>query len=198
MDQNERHPASRRLFIAVPLPGALKEQLKQLSEGLPQSMRFASRTHREDYHITLQFLGDTAESAIPALVAAMREVAAESGPFVLSLDGLGSFGQDDAPRVLWAGISGERDELSRLQRRVTEATAPLGFIAEKRPYAPHITLARKFRGVRPLEEGAVAAAGDALAPSEWTADRIVIYETQMHSKPMYKAVAELEFGRLPG
>ncbi|MED4957196.1 2'-5' RNA ligase family protein, partial [Paenibacillus macerans] len=81
----------------------------------------------------------------------------------------------------------------RLHREVAEANRELGFVPEERRYSPHITLARKYR------EDAAAISAEALqeaaAFGSWTADRLVVYRTHMHERPMYETVATVSFSQ---
>src|SRR5947208_11862216 len=50
-----------------------------------------------------------------------------------------------APRVLWVGVSGQREQVNALARLATEVDSgldTLGFPREARPFSPHLTLAR--------------------------------------------------------
>jgi 2'-5' RNA ligase len=44
--------------------------------------------------------------------------------------------------VIWAGIDGDTLRLISLQKGIAVSLSQLGFILEKRPYQPHITLGR--------------------------------------------------------
>ncbi len=59
-------------------------------------------------------------------------------PVSVRLEELGIF---DRAGVFFAGVA-VTPELVALQQRVTEATSLCGFVAEARPFRPHITLAR--------------------------------------------------------
>ncbi|MFC3254826.1 RNA 2',3'-cyclic phosphodiesterase [Paenibacillus sepulcri] len=129
---------SQRLFIAVPLPDSLKRLIGAWTRDIRTSFPFRKWTDEADLHVTLQFLGDTAPVLIPELKAALAS-AAGSGriqPFTLSLRDTRTFGRPGQPSVLWAGIGGELEQLHSLQRMIVEATAPLGFAAEKTPLQP--------------------------------------------------------------
>jgi 2'-5' RNA ligase len=52
--------------------------------------------------------------------------------------------------VLWFGVEGDTDRLARLQKDLSDAHEPLGYKPERRPYSPHITVARK--GDHPLPD----------------------------------------------
>ncbi|WP_310551975.1 RNA 2',3'-cyclic phosphodiesterase [Paenibacillus glufosinatiresistens] len=184
-----------RLFTAIRLPERLLEPLGAVCRFGPARSLFASWPYPEDYHITLQFLGDTETAAVPGLTRALERAALQSAPFRLRLAGTGSFGRPEAPRVLWAGVEGERDRLAGLQRAVTAATGPLGFRAEERAYSPHVTLARKFRGGpedrQALEQ--LRTAVERVLDEEgglWEADRMVLLATRMGAVPMYETIAE--------
>ncbi|MBT2290927.1 RNA 2',3'-cyclic phosphodiesterase [Paenibacillus albidus] len=191
---------SERLFIAVRLPEELQEGLARECRSLSGKLEFAKWVHPEDLHITLQFLGDTPVSDIPALLQALQEKAALCAPFQLAVGAFGTFGVPAAPRVLWAGISGQLDKLNQLQQTVISATLPLGFIPENREYKPHVTLARKYRGnssfpAEKLDALRFSALLEASSPSVkgWTVDSIVVYATRMHAIPMYEVIEKITF-----
>jgi 2'-5' RNA ligase len=60
----------------------------------------------------------------------------------VTLKGVGAFPSSERPRVVWAGIQKGIEELKVLQQRVYKITVPLGFVAETRPFSPHVTLGR--------------------------------------------------------
>ncbi|WP_246590672.1 RNA 2',3'-cyclic phosphodiesterase [Paenibacillus sophorae] len=189
--------ASERLFTAVRLSPELRGAVGGMCRTLSRELSFAKWTHEEDYHITLQFLGDTDPRSIPELVSALKEAAADCRPFTLSLREAGIFGPPAAPRVLWAGVGGETDRLQELHNRIVAATLPLGFHAEERAYKPHVTLARKYRGERVFNSGHLNAfkqEADALHMS-WRVEEWVLFVTRMHKKPMYEIVETLTISK---
>jgi 2'-5' RNA ligase len=125
-----------RLFVGIPLVAAVTGELSATSR------RFQSRgdglrwTMPESWHITLQFLGNTGREQYECTVARLGELHLPSVP--IRLEGLGFF---DRAGVFLVGVE-VSPELLLLQERVTAATELCGFAAEKRPYQPHITLAR--------------------------------------------------------
>ena len=127
-------------------------------------------------HLTLAFLGETAEPAALGITAALTKVASAHARFCLHVRGGGSFGPKRSPRILWASVGGELDALSALHRSVSTSLEPLGYRPDERPFSPHLTLARA-RGLR----------GDAaLAPlvahleddfGETTVTSLILYES---------------------
>lgn len=133
-----------RLFVAIDLPDAVKDQLDALRAPLPG----ARWVGRPQMHLTLVFIGETDRGA--AAKAALEQVRA--APFELLLSGTGRFppGSRQAPRVLWVGVA-PQPALLALQAQVAAALAAAGFPAEGRPYSPHLTLAR-VKAEHPLPE----------------------------------------------
>lgn len=189
-----------RLFIAVRLPAELGKILGQECAGLSSRLKFAKWTHPLDYHITLQFLGDTPKEKISELLEALKEICGRQVPFKLQLCEWGTFGSREAPKVLWAGVSGELEKLQDLQRSVVSATVALGFRAEERTYAPHLTLARKYRGELPFSPGLLGKLrlmnpnnGNNCSEKDWTVDSFVVYATRIGAIPMYEMIGKLMF-----
>ena len=139
-----------RLFIALDLPPAAKGSLgataAQLKAVIPSGVRWVDPA---GVHLTLKFLGDTDTGLVEPILAAMQPGAGAAGAasFPLQLSGLGVLPNYRKPRSLWAGVGGDLEALGRLQRRVDEAMARLGFPPERRPFRPHLTLGRVQRSV---------------------------------------------------
>jgi 2'-5' RNA ligase len=132
-----------RLFIAVELPPAWTEALAATQRALRRYGLERLRWVRpEGIHLTLKFLGNVDEARVSALTRTLEETAAEHAPFALRLSRLGAFGPPARRRVVWAGVAGDLDALTRLRQTVERRAAALGFPAERRPFSPHLTLAR--------------------------------------------------------
>lgn len=140
---------STRTFIAVELGDAARASLARtigaLAPGLPD-VRFVKP---ESLHLTLAFLGDLEEELLMEAMAATAAAAETGQPFELVIEGLGMFGPQHAPRVIWAGVQGNLRALVAVQARLAEALEAKGFAREERPFAPHLTLARLKRPLPP-------------------------------------------------
>jgi 2'-5' RNA ligase len=79
------------------------------------------------------------------------------GPrFAVVLGGLGAFPRPRRAGVLWVGVDEGAAELKRVAALVEEAARQAGFPAEKKPFSPHLTIAR-LHPARDLEETIAAA-----------------------------------------
>ncbi len=136
-----------RLFISLPLPEALLARAAREAERLERALGPFSRdlrfTRVESIHLTLKFLGETPEHLLPALSEALARAAASTAPFPIEFHEVGAFPSPAEPRVLYLGAAPDSAEpLRALARAVEQSFEPLGFATERRPFTPHLTLAR--------------------------------------------------------
>ncbi|REE66668.1 2'-5' RNA ligase [Paenibacillus taihuensis] len=191
--------SSMRLFVAVPLPDEIKQELKKWINNLQQLPQFTFRkwVHPEDLHITLQFLGDTPRERIPHIIEQLRASVTAITPFQICIKSLGTFGRPSFPSVLWGSIDGEIEQLRGLQQQVISQLSPLGFPPEERPYSPHLTLARKYNREEPFDSSALslhkAPYPTEHQPLQWQSSSMVLYATHMHRQPMYEAISVISF-----
>jgi 2'-5' RNA ligase len=143
-----------RLFVAVELDEAVREAIARALEplrALPQAPRGLRWLAPDNWHITLQFLGEVQDSALVAVRDACTQASTTIAPFDLVLAGIGAFNPRSA-RVLWLGARSGSSDLAKLAAAVTTRTQVLGSVPEARAFTPHITLARLKppADVRPL------------------------------------------------
>ena len=158
---------SMRLFIAIEFPEWIREALSRDAALLRPACERGRFSRKENYHVTLAFLGETASERVPAIVAAMEEVS--SPPPVISVGDLGMFRSREG-NVLYRAV--ENDErLWRLQRRLSEALSARGFVLEERAFSPHLTMARRAQ-LRPGET--LEALSARLRPARFTAREMTL------------------------
>lgn len=127
-----------RLFTALDLTPEVANALRDLLELLQPAARLRW-SRPENLHLTLKFIGEWPEEKLDDLRRALAAVAVQ--PVDVKLAGLGFFPNARAPRVFWVGIDAP-PEMAALAARIDRAIEPLGIAPEKRPYSPHLTLAR--------------------------------------------------------
>lgn len=137
-----------RAFVAVDLSDELKEAYAGCFEAARAVQSELRWVRPENLHLTLKFLGDTAEDGVEPLRRTLAPVAASHGPVPLSLGSPGCFGPPERPRVLWFSIERGADRLKALARDVDAALRALGLRLERQPWRAHLTVARNPRGVR--------------------------------------------------
>jgi RNA 2',3'-cyclic 3'-phosphodiesterase len=146
-----------RTFIAIELDeplrsaiGRVQGKFKRLAP--PGSVKWVAP---EGIHLTLKFLGDTLQSRIPDIDAALRTACADFAPFEFSVEGRGCFPNFRRPRVVWVAVRDKGQVLGRLQMAVEKHVAPLGWPTEERGFSPHLTLGRVAKGANSAEEAAI-------------------------------------------
>lgn len=139
MSRSKRSSASSadslpRLFVGLSLPPPIVDSLQTLVQParLPHARWLAPST----WHITLHFLG---AAPLPVVQSALSAVSA--APFDIQLRSAGVFGISSRPRILWAGVQATPGLLA-LHATLDDKLVAAGFQTEKRPYSPHVSLAK--------------------------------------------------------
>lgn len=127
-----------RLFFALWPDDETRTRLAQVAQACSPRPVAA-----EKLHMTLHFLGACSDEQQACYVQAVSAVECE--PFELQLDCLGGRARSG---IQWLTASQPPAALSRLVETLAEALAPCDYTPEKRPFLPHVTLARKVRKPR--------------------------------------------------
>jgi 2'-5' RNA ligase len=131
-----------RLFIGIEFPEKTVAVLAAVQAELRGHSQRGRFKRRENFHLTLKFLGEVPSSDVPLLAPPLAAVAAAEAPFAIRLGRLGQFGAGSPIRTVWADVAGDLGRLQSLQGKVEQALVPAGFPAERRPWRPHVTLAQ--------------------------------------------------------
>ena len=158
-----------RAFVAVRLPEAVLDAVEERTAGITVPGR---RTTRDQWHLTLQFLGNRAD--VDAVASVLTGIDVEPGP--ARIGDAGAFPDARRARVLWFGLADGAALLARLAAAVMTRTEPLGHEREARAYRPHLTLART-RTPTDLRD-AVAALGDDPVGPAWRVDAVTVFESR--------------------
>lgn len=128
-----------RLFIAVNFPENVLDQLSKIVLALRKGCYSGNFTLRENFHLTLAFLGEISEKRVDDIKAAMEQV--RSNGFDIAISGFGKFNNQGGD-IYWMGI-GDSPELKVLQSDLSGELKARGFGLEKRGFRPHLTLGRR-------------------------------------------------------
>ncbi len=148
-----------RVFFALWPDEGLRRQLARLVEQVILACG-GRGVAPEKLHLTLVFLGDVERERLEPLRALAASV--RGSRFDLSLDRLGYWRH---ALIAWAGTSVVPEALAGLVAALEERLSAAGYAFDRRPYVPHVTLARKARcqGSLTLKE-----------PIFWRADAFVL------------------------
>jgi 2'-5' RNA ligase len=161
--------AMPRLFTGIEIPAEIASCLAFLRGGLPG----ARWLDRENYHLTLRFVGDIDRHAANEILHALDRVRRPG--FTLRLDGIGSLGTRK-PHAIVARIAPSPD-LAELQAEHERLMQRIGLPPEPRKYTPHVTLARlRGAGVRAIAEYLSLRGGFLAGP--FAVERFVLYSAR--------------------
>lgn len=170
-----------RLFVALDIPDHAVEYLSNVQRGLRQLVRADRWQPLHNLHLTLHFLGEVEESLLPRLQEDLDIVSAIIEPFSLELGHFGAFPHPEKPRVLWLGLRGQIKVLRQLHLLLGKRfDLHPGLTFDKRPYSPHITLARgphAEEGGLPLYEWNERFLVD--EPPQWQVQRVHLYRSEL-------------------
>jgi len=150
-------------------------------------------------HLTVKFLGERCESRIDTLKACLTSLVHAQEPFTMGVCQVGCFPHPGRPRVLWIGVHEGSGKLLRLVDAIEEELANLGIERERRPFHPHITVARIKK---PLSKGdlrrfqqQLEAAEDGILGLEAVRE-VILFRSDLHAEgPIYTEVRRFSLGQ---
>ena len=135
-----------RTFIAIELEEEVKEHLANIQTETQKLCRRGNYTPKENFHLTLHFLGEVEEEDLDYLQEAIFETARRNRPFTLTLDKVGFFPRGNKG-ILWVGLE-KSNPLQRLFSTLEKSLEQQGFARERKGLSPHITLGREVEPQR--------------------------------------------------
>lgn len=186
----------KRLFIALNLSADVKDSLAAVLNGVPLPRQAAVRVApRENWHITVLFLGDQAEEDMPKIEAAMAEAVRKRGAGAPrgKLRDI-AYGPPGArPRMIWANVSRDASDGIGYLKKVIESGLAAGGVAwrsdGREKFDGHVTLARfaptPLRSLPPLHKP---------LNFSFTAPTLDLMESRLgRGGPVYAAIAKIAF-----
>ncbi len=164
-----------RIFFALWPDASTRRGLESRAAGL-RLPRPARAVPEYNLHLTLHFIGNVLYQDLDCMQQAARSVVADR--FELCIDCHGFFAR---PRVGWLGCSEVPAALHDLHAALGTSLKPCAYRVEKRPYQPHVTVARKLSApprAAPFE------------PLRWNVDNFVLIESRAVDGGVRYAVIE--------
>lgn len=176
-----------RLFFAVHVSDAIKKDVADALKMFPVRNPPWRWIVPENLHVTLKFLGEMDEKALPDLREVALHAASGIKPFRIVYGPFGGFPALSRPRVIFFEATEGTSELARLAAGLESGVELLGVPKENRPFTAHLTLARIKE---PLPPG-IRDALQKVPPLPATASQIVDHFSLMQSR-LGRAGAEYE------
>lgn len=202
--------SAMRLFVAIYPPPEALDHLAAQVDRLRISQAAATGVNvrlaaREKQHLTVAFLGDVDGARLPDVASALERAAGgwrgvhppgrsrpgttspasdRAAPPRLQLGGGGRFGRG-AFTVLWVGVRGDLTALHALHTAVRRELRRARLPYDRRPYRPHLTLARPGDRVeRSWVDADRDTLNDYLGPF-WPVPGMVLVRSELGPNPRY-------------
>lgn len=172
-----------RIFIALNLPNRTKDNLERSSSQFKMHATKGNFVPKENYHITLHFLGNVDESRLIYVQSALDGVRQMPAPCLA----INQFAVLRASNVVCARFN-KNAELIALHEALGGILEQSGFAVEHRAYRPHVTMIRNYGFDLPFSE--VTKSVD-VYNKPFCAPEVVLYESVSGNngvayKPLYK------------
>jgi 2'-5' RNA ligase len=132
-----------RLFFAVGFDESLKDAIATAIDGTGLDHPPWRWVARNNFHITMKFLGDMSDSRVAPLTMSAMGAFQGMAPFPITLGGMGGFPNLRRPRVLFYAVIKGGDGLATMAQRLDAALhADLAIDRDRRPFRAHATVAR--------------------------------------------------------
>ena len=171
-----------RQFLAIPLPGLIKDELGNIITPL-RGIRGLKPVRKENLHLTLLFLGDTGSEE---KFSELRRIS--FSPFTMTTTEIKLF-PERKPRLIWLELE-ESKELNDLYNKITRV------FEVKEKLKTHITLAR-IKWLLPQDYRVVSEEIGLADPFEadFTVNRFNLYNSELRPDgPVYRVAETFSAG----
>jgi len=176
-------PSTIRAFLAVTIPEAVKAEIERAQDELRQALpkHCARWTKREQFHLTLCFLGNVATARVPELTGAVGAACRGFPALKLRAERIGCFPDLHFPRVVWVWVHDGADQLAALQKAVAQAAVKFAANQSEKDFTGHTTIARAHGIKRPHAQilANLAHRMSGRFFGEWTADKVELMRSDL-------------------
>lgn len=177
---------SLRTFIAIDVK--VETMLKSKWHELKSILRTDSIkwVDEQSIHLTLFFLGDTPTDMISSISKKLECELQNFSSFKLRLQGFGTFGNPQMPKVIWIGLS-TSEQLLLLKEKVNAIISDFGFDEPNGKFSPHLTLGRVKHIKSSNELRTFISSNKSEILQETVIDKVIFYQSTLRPEgPIYK------------
>ncbi len=140
---DNRDESKKRLFIAIDIPEAVKDNIYNFTVNLLGKDRFIKLVPASNIHITLKFLGNVDAGKISKIEKAIKTTVDVFEKFKYNISGeISAFPNPVNARVIFLEIDRGGDSISKVYNQLEDNLNRIKIKREKRKFSPHITIAR--------------------------------------------------------
>ena len=162
-----------RAFFGLPVPEGQRAAMAGFLTACATAAPQFRWTPAANLHLTIRFIGNVYRALVEAVGDQLA--ARPLDAIDLELGSLGTFGRGRHVRVIWQGLRAGTEAVTALAAQVDAECAAAGLVGEKRPFQPHLTLARA-RGREGAELPPLPAPPRL---SAWRATELVLFASRL-------------------
>jgi len=167
-----------RAFIAFDFPEELKDRLYEIQSMLKDISNKGSWVSKNNFHLTLKFLGEIDEVYIEDIDRILKNISANFNPLKIELNELGYFNRrNNEYRVVWSGLEGDMEVLNSIYDLLEENMQKIGFPKDSREFSPHVTLVRRYK--TNLDFHKIKAYVKAYLENQYVLDNLVLMKSEV-------------------
>jgi 2'-5' RNA ligase len=166
-------PEVVRAFFGLPVPEAQRAAMAGFLTACATAAPQFRWTPAANLHLTIRFIGNVDRALVE--VIADRLAARRLDAIDLELGSLGTFGHGRHVRVVWQGLHAGAVAVTALAAQVDAECAAAGLAGEKRPFQPHLTLAR----ARMRDGAELPPLPEPPRLSTWRATELVLFASRL-------------------
>lgn len=163
-----------RVFIGIELSEEMKSHLATIQETVKKSCEKGKFTARENFHLTLRFIGDVSVEELGKIEEIISVHKVGMRPFLIETSRLGLF-QKKNKVVVWLGIKPD-ENLQLLYKRISDALLTRNIpVAKEGAFIPHLSLGRGVVLSKEWDERNVPIPKETV---QMTVSRITLFESK--------------------
>jgi 2'-5' RNA ligase len=192
-----------RVFYAVNFPDYIKEALDGSLGEIQKHTLKGSFTEKENFHVTLVFVGECEAAMTEVLIEAADSAVAKLSPpqIKAKIEGLATFARS-GEELLWAGVSAEPENiLYKINKALIGELEAAGIKIKDgdKKFTPHVTMARKVefwrisgKDVRQIKFPALNFTVNSITLME-SLQEVKLYGDKKYTKVTYRPIYECKF-----
>ena len=179
---------NQHYFVGISVPSQQAHSIHIASYEMELRKTHKIVVEPEDMHITLIYLGAIASHQMSFVLDTLSSVSKRKRQIEIISPCVQLFGNEEKPRVVYAKINDE-PMLQSLQSELAKCATIKGLQLDEKPYIPHITIAKKWRGLGKMHTNVIFK-----EPISFTVNQFSLFEIHPTQIPKYKSIATFQLG----
>ena len=131
-----------RLFIALKIESEIQDKFNTIVTDFRNKDGNVKWVDAKNLHLTLKFLGNTDYNLVDTISSQLEKKVQSFQAIESEFTSLGGFPNLSKPKVIWADIEKNKDEIITLAESINSSLAEVGFGLDNKLFTPHLTLGR--------------------------------------------------------